>query len=136
MARPVIDPTRYGVSFSVNQCRNFGIKPDETLQWLLDQGFRRFRLMSYWDEHEKKPGKYNFAGLDKQIEQIEKGNGVITLCLGARQPRWPENHWPDWAWQASKPERTAALLRYLETVVKRYKTGRLSSAISWKTRHC
>lgn len=117
----MIDPKRYGVSFSLKQCRNFGIDPDKTLAWLLGQGFRRFRLMSYWDEHEKQPGSYDFTALDKQVKRIAEAGGVITLCLGARQPRWPENHWPDWAWQATKPERTLALMRYIEAVVKRYK---------------
>jgi len=111
----------YGVSFSVKQCRNFGIDPRDTLAWLLEKGWRRFRLMSYWNEHEKQPGKYDFRALDAQIQQIRKADGVATLCLGARQPRWPENHWPNWAWKATKPERTAALLRYIEVVVKRYK---------------
>lgn len=112
----------FGVSFSVKQCRSFGLDPAKTLEWLIHEaGFRRFRLMSYWNEHEKKSGKYDFSSLDKQIEMIQKADGLITLCLGARQPRWPENHWPEWAWQASKPERTAALLKYIETVVNRYK---------------
>jgi hypothetical protein len=118
----IIDPARYGVSFSLKQCRNFKLDPAETLDWLLDEaGFRRFRLMSYWDEHERSPGKYDFSALDNQIRQIAGAGGVITLCLGARQPRWPENHWPDWAWQAAKSERTAALLKYIETIVRRYK---------------
>lgn len=118
----VIDPALYGVSFSIKQCRNFQIEPEATLQWLLDSaGFRRFRLMSYWDEHEKQPGVYDFAALDKQIEIVSKAGGVISLCLGARQPRWPENHWPAWAWQTNKSTRSAALLKFIEVVVERYK---------------
>lgn len=123
MDRRIIDPERYGVSFSIKQCRNFKISSEETLRWLLeDAGFHRFRLMSYWDEHEKQPGKYDFSELDKQIDMIAGSGGIITLCLGARQPRWPENHWPDWAWQAGKPERSRALLEYIEVVVRRYKS--------------
>jgi hypothetical protein len=113
---------KYGVSFSIKQCRNFKIDPSETLNWLLhDAGFRRYRLMSYWNEHEKTPGQYDFSELDKQVSAIEKVNGVISLCLGARQPRWPENHWPDWAWQAPKPVRDKALLDFIAIVVERYK---------------
>jgi len=117
----MISPETYGVSFSLKQCRAFGLDQSETLNWLLSKGWRRFRLMSYWDEHEKRPGQYDFRALDAQVERIARAGGKITLCLGARQPRWPENHWPDWAWAASKRERTAALLRYIETVVNRYK---------------
>jgi hypothetical protein len=118
----MIDPLKYGISFSIKQCRGFSIDPTQTLEWLLGQGWRRFRLMSYWDEHEKHPGEYNFDALDAQIEQIQAAGGIVTLCLGARQPRWPENHWPEWAWNANKPERTQALLRYVEIVVKRYQS--------------
>lgn len=127
----MIDPQAYGVSFSLKQCRSFDIDPIKTLQWLIDDaGFRRFRLMSYWNEHEKVPGFYDFSRLDKQVDQIEKAGGVITLCLGARQPRWPENHWPNWAWESSTIERSAALLKYVETVVRRYKDR--TCIISWQ----
>jgi hypothetical protein len=118
----IVNPKCFGVSFSIKQCRDFGLNPNQTLKWLIkDAGFRRFRLMSYWNEHEQAPGQLDFSALDAQIEQIAKAGGVITLCLGARQPRWPENHWPDWAWQLGKAERSQALLRYIEAVVKRYR---------------
>lgn len=118
----MIDPARFGVSFSMKQCWGLGVDPIETLAWLSEEaGFRRFRLMSYWNEYEKQPGHYDFSRLDAQVEQIKKTGGVITLCLGARQPRWPENHWPEWAWQASKADRTVALLNYIKVVVDRYK---------------
>lgn len=77
--------------------------------------------MSYWNEHEKQPGQLDFATLDKQIDQIERNGGTVTLCLGARQPRWPENHWPEWAWKADKHIRSEALLHYIQSVVERYK---------------
>lgn len=113
----------YGVSVSIKQCRNFGISPSACIKWLIsDCGFKRFRLMSYWDEIESSPGVYDFSDLDQQIALIAKHKGTVTLCLGARQPRWPENHWPDWAWQHTKAERTTALLKYLEVVVKRYRS--------------
>ncbi|MDB5170968.1 MAG: hypothetical protein JWO35_662 [Candidatus Saccharibacteria bacterium] len=121
-AKQVVDPTRFGVSFSIKQCRSFNIDPAKTLKWLIsDAGFRRFRLMSYWNEHEKQPGKFDFKELDRQVRAIERAGGVITLSLGARQPRWPENHWPNWAWKLNKDDRSQALLRYIETVVERYK---------------
>ena len=118
----IIDPGQFGVTFSLKQCRSFQLGGPETLAWLIDEaGFRRFRLMSYWNEHEKQPGVYDFGPLDWQIARVAEADGVVTLCLGARQPRWPENHWPDWAWQLELAERTAALLRYVEAIVERYK---------------
>lgn len=122
MPKRIIDPAQYGVSFSVKQCRNFGLDSEETLDWLLrEAGFRRFRLMSYWNEIEKSPGDFDFTYLDQQIAQIKKHAGVVSLCLGARQPRWPENHWSEWAWQLPKPERDLALLNFVAAVVQRYR---------------
>lgn len=115
------DQKKWGVSFSVKQCRNFGIEPNEVLDWLIEVGFRRFRLMSYWDEHEVDKGKLNFQSLDEQIEIISKAGGKITLCLGVRQPRWPENHWPAWALNLNRQQRTEAVCAYIKAVVLRYK---------------
>lgn len=114
----MIEPEKYGVSFSLKQCRAFGIDPHTCLDWLLDQGWHRFRLMTYWNEHEKTKGSYDFRELDWQLDRIKKANGVITLSLGVKQPRWPEYHWPEWALQLTQDERTEALLAYLEEVVK------------------
>lgn len=120
--RSVIDPRVFGVSFSLKQCRSFAIDARDTLTWLITHaGFRRFRLMSYWNEHEKEQGIYDFSELDWQFELAAQYGCEITLCLGARQPRWPENHWPQWAWNAPKPERTKALLAFVQAVVERYK---------------
>jgi beta-galactosidase GanA len=118
----MIDPNQFGVSFSIKQCRNFSLDAKETLDWLIKEaGFRRFRLMSYWNEHELEPGKYDFKELDWQITKVAKAGGQVSLCLGAKQPRWPESHWPKWALELPKAERDAALLKYLEKVVRRYK---------------
>lgn len=113
----------FGVSLSVKQCRSFSIEPLSCLKWLMKEAqFKRFRLMTYWDELEPSPGKFDFVALDKQIKLIAKNNGKVTLSLGARQPRWPENHWPDWAWALPKHDRALALLHFLEMVVRRYRT--------------
>ena len=114
---------QFGISFSIKQCRNFDMDWKPILRALInDLGVKRFRLMSYWDEHESQQGKHNFTELDAQISMIERAGGVVTLCLGVRQPRWPENHWPQWAWQLPKIDRDKALLAYLHTVVSRYKS--------------
>lgn len=117
MASPI-----FGVSFSVKQCRSFGIDPHATLDWLIETGgFRRFRMMSYWDELEKIQGELDFSGLDWQLDRVAAAGGEVTLCLGARQPRWPENHWPDWAWQSPHAIRSLALLAFIRAVVERYR---------------
>lgn len=114
----MIDPARYGVSFSLKQCRNFGIDATETLDWLLAKGWRRFRLMSYWNEHEKQPNDYDFSQLDWQLDRIARDGGVVTLCLGIKQPRWPEYHWPAWALELSDSTKTEAILKYITRVIE------------------
>jgi hypothetical protein len=126
----LIDPSLYGVSFSVKQCRSFGLDPDEALRWLLKQGWRRFRLMSYWNELEKHPGTFDFKLLDKHIRMIDKAGGFVTLCLGVKQPRWPEYHWPDWAHALPDKERDELLIRYLQTTVRHYRDE--TSIVSWQ----
>lgn len=127
----ITDPEKFGVSFSAKQCRNFGISVHDCLFWLCKEaGFRRFRLMSYWNEIEKEQGTYDFAELDMQIETIAAFEGAVTLCLGVKQPRWPEYHWPKWAKKLPDSEKTAALLQFVEIVVKRYKDNPV--IISWQ----
>lgn len=119
---PVPNPS-YGVSFSIKYAEELGLDWKETLTASLDDlGFRRFRMMSYWDLHEKEPGKYDFADLDWQLDEVAKRGGTVSLGLGLRQPRWPECHQPQWAkdiygtdkWQPAMDE-------YITQVVKRYK---------------
>ena len=120
MVMHTIDPKRYGVSFSIKQCRNFGLDPKETLRWLLKMGWRRFRLMSYWNECEKTRGTYDFSELDWQMKMVENAGGIATLCLGVKQPRWPEYHWPTWALTLPDPEKTQALLDFVQATLEWY----------------
>jgi hypothetical protein len=117
-----VNMPQFGVSFSVKQCRAFQLQQKPVLQALLqDLGVRRFRLMSYWNECQPTPDTYNFAHLDEQIGVISQARGVIILCLGARQPRWPESHWPLWALDLPQAERYQALYAFIQAVVDRYK---------------
>jgi hypothetical protein len=117
----MIDAEKYGVSFSLKQCLAFRLDPHACLDWLIAQGWRRFRLMTYWNEHEKAPGAYDFTELDWQLDRIRKARGVVTLCLGVKQPRWPEYHWPEWALLLDPADRTEPLLAYLEKVIEHVK---------------
>lgn len=126
-----IDTQQFGISFSAKQCRNFDASVHDCLFWLCrEAGFRRFRLMSYWNEIEKKQGKYDFNELDMQLEVIAAFEGEVSLCLGVKQPRWPEYHWPKWAHTLTAAERTTALLSFVETVVERYKNNPM--VVSWQ----
>lgn len=117
----IIDPDMYGVSFSLKQCRNFDQSPKRVLRWLLSRGWRRFRLMTYWSWHESEQGKYDFRQLDWQLDMIEQAGGVVTLCLGVKQPRWPEYHWPKWTSSLSETERDKALMDFIAATVNHVK---------------
>ena len=77
--------------------------------------------MTYWDEHQKEQGVYDFTQLDWQLDMVAKAGGVVTLCLGVKQPRWPEYHWPRWTHALAQDEITKALLEYLSSVLEHVK---------------
>jgi hypothetical protein len=77
--------------------------------------------MSYWNIHEPAPGHYNFNELDWQLDLLGRHGCQASLCLGKRQPRWPECHMPDWGRELPKQEWLPALMRYIETTVRRYR---------------
>lgn len=111
-----------GVSFSLHRCYELGVSPKKVLTAAIkDLSFRRFRLMSYWNLHERQPGIYNFYELDWQMDLLAKHGCSATLCLGKRQPRWPECHMPDWALGLPEAEWQKSLLDYIAAVVGRYK---------------
>ena len=56
-----------GVSLSVKACRQFDIDFFELQRAAIDIGFKRFRLMTYWNEIEHRPDEYNFGFTDKQL---------------------------------------------------------------------
>jgi hypothetical protein len=112
--------TRLGVSFSVQICQNYQIDWKACLQALIDLGIQRFRIMSYWDEYEPVQGIYDFSVLDQQLELLSSAGATATLCIGIRQPRWPESHIPSWALILDEDNREAAYLSYHQTVIDRY----------------
>lgn len=113
---------QFGVSFSLHRCSELGLDKKELLEAAIsDLSFRSFRLMSYWNIHEQTRGSYNFAELDWQMDLIAAHGGSVSLCIGKRQPRWPECHMPDWAKNLPKEEWYQALFDYIAAVVRRYK---------------
>ena len=120
-----------GVSFSLHRCAELGVDKKSCLRAAISElGFRRFRLMSYWNIHEQTRGHYNFSELDWQIDMIAKAEGTVTMCLGMRQPRWPEFHVPEWAQKLTVAERNDALAKYISVVIDRYKNRDV--VISWQ----
>lgn len=113
---------KYGASFSIKYAREMRVDPKGCLHAALsDLGVKRLRLMSYWNIHEPTFENYDFTELDWQIEMAEQYQAEVLLCLGLRQPRWPESHWPSWAKKLPDEEWQKALLNYITVVVNRYK---------------
>lgn len=122
---------KFGVSFSLHRCSELGLDKSAVLNAAIKElGLRRFRLMSYWNIHEQKKGVYDFTELDWQLDLIAKHGGSVTMCVGKRQPRWPECHMPEWALGLCQYEWYEALYSYIEAVVNRYKSH--PALISWQ----
>lgn len=116
------EPLVIGTSFSFKYARDLGIDPYAAYEALIkDVGIKRFRLMSYWDQHEQQRGVYNFDELDWQFQLAEENDVDISLAIGLRQPRWPECHWPTWAQELPYEEWKEELKDYIQVVIERYK---------------
>ncbi len=114
--------TQFGASFSVPYAQYLGLDPKECLSAAInDLNVRRLRLMSYWNRLEPQQGEYDWSELDWQIDMAEAAGAEVTLCLGLRQPRWPESHWPDWALDTPDEIWQPALERFIKKAVNRYK---------------
>lgn len=111
-----------GTSFSLHRTAELGLEPKKVLRAAIqDLDIRSFRVMSYWNIHEAQKGIYDFSELDWQLEILEKNNCTVSLCLGKRQPRWPECHLPDWADTNDTKEWYKHLYGFIEATVNRYK---------------
>jgi Beta-galactosidase len=75
--------TRLGFSFRPLQARALGLDPDETLGTLLGYPGELVRLAAYWDEIEPRPGAFDPASLDRQVDAAERAGKQIILCVGA-----------------------------------------------------
>lgn len=119
---PEVKNPNWGVSFSVKYANELGVDWKKNYIALLDDmKIRNYRLMSHWDDIEKKQGELDFKDLDWQMDQANKRGAKVSLAIGMRQPRWPECHKPEWARSLEKKEQDEAILTYTKAVVERYK---------------
>ncbi|MBU0636854.1 MAG: hypothetical protein ABH818_00175 [Patescibacteria group bacterium] len=112
----------YGLTFSKKQAQSLGFDWQKVyLEILYDLRVKKIRLPAYWDEIEFSNNQYFWNDLDWQIKQASEVQAEIILAIGGRLPRWPECHFPNWTNNFSKEQREAAILIYIEKVIKRYK---------------
>ncbi len=122
---------KYGVSFSRFHADELGLNWKETyLAILNDLGVRNFRFSAHWPLTEPEEGKFNFEELDFQMNEAQKAGASVILAVGRRLPGWPECHEPQWVQVESgklkveseqKDYKRQRILKYIETVVNRYK---------------
>ncbi len=115
-------PYEYGATFSAEYANYLGVDPKTTLTAILtDLHPTRLRLVSYWDQIEGKPGKYDFSKLDWQFELAKKYGAKVSLAVGLRQPRFPECHYPQWTKGQSEQMIYSELDPFIAAVVNHYK---------------
>jgi Beta-galactosidase len=120
-----------GASLSILACEAMQISHLDLLEKsMTDLGIKRFRLMTYWDRCEKVQGKYDFCWVDEQLKIVEKYDGEVTMCLGFKQPRWPEGHQPEWAKSLSSEKWQKALMKFLKATVLHFKDSEVIT--SWQ----
>jgi len=115
----VAEDITWGATFSQKHTELLGLDWQETYIAILDDlKADHVKLIAYWDMIEYEKDKFDFSGLDFQIEEAEKRNAKVLLTIGKKVPRWPECHIPEWA---RSEDLNAELLEYLETMVLRYR---------------
>ncbi|MBU1032972.1 MAG: beta-galactosidase [Patescibacteria group bacterium] len=122
----------YGVTFSRYYAQDeLGLNADDVLAEALDDlGIRRFRLGAYWKFLEPQPDEWNFGELDRDIKAVGDRGGKVVLAVGEKLPHWPECWTPDWWKNLPRDLQQPLTLKYIETVVRRYKDN--PTIIAWQ----
>ncbi len=131
------EPLSIGVTYIADYAEYFGLDRKQTMLALRDDlGFKRFRLVSYWKNVEKEPGKYDFSELDWQLDQVEAVNGEVSLAIGLRQPRWPECHFPTWVKNHdNQAEWQTPLYKYMQATINHVKARKVIKDYQLENEH-
>lgn len=118
---PYPSQIKYGVTFSPRFAAYLKLDWRKIyLQSLDDLQVKNFRIPTYWDVLEPKPGQYDFSEVDFMLDEAAKRQAEVILVIGARQPRWPECHLPAWVRALNLPERRQKTLQFIQKTVERY----------------
>lgn len=111
----------YGITFSKKQAASLGQDWQASFLIILDElKVKKIRLAAYWDEVEQTKDNFNWQDIDWQLNEAKKRNVEVILAVGARLPRWPECHYPDWAKTQNSTDKEAELLDYIKNTINRY----------------
>ncbi len=112
----------YGLTFSKKQAQGLGLDWRKIYLSVFDDlGVKKIRLPAYWDEIERQEGNFFWEDLDWQLSEAAKRQVKVILAVGARLPRWPECHLPDWTKGRLKAQVENKTLDYMAKVIERYK---------------
>lgn len=125
--RPIV----LGMTFSKSYASSLGLDWKQAYSAMLDDlNIKRLRIPAYWDDVEQSNGNFDFSVVDWQLDEAAKHNAKVILAVGRKLPRWPECHVPDWAKNLKTADANAALLNYVETAVRRYKSH--PEVVTWQ----
>lgn len=122
--------TKIGTTFAAGYCRYLGLDPKKTLDEIIKLDLNPVRIGIYWEEVETKPGEFNFSNFDWITEKLTEAKIDIILAIGAKTPRWPEFHLPDFIkkkYDFKEKEKINSLSffqdvrLYLKTILNHYK---------------
>lgn len=112
----------FGATFSNQFATYLGLDWKETYLKSLDElKIKYLRIPTYWEEVEPTRDQYFFSDVEWMVDEAAKRGAKITLVVGGRQPRWPECHFPDWAWEIDDTARDEEVLELVKTTVNYFK---------------
>ena len=115
----------WGVNFSESQAEYLGLDAKEVYQAIIhDLGAKKIKIHINWNSTEKNRNNFNFSSLDYQVAEAQKNNVKLILVIGMKTGRWPECHTPTWFEQVPKDTRQDEIVRYVSTIVERYKSSK------------
>ena len=114
--------TRFGATFSTKYSQELGLDWQNVYTAALDDlELRLFRIPVYWDEIESAEGQIILDNIHWMMDEAEKRDADVILAIGARVPRWPECHPPEWTANMPRGDAEAAELQMITRVVEEFK---------------
>jgi hypothetical protein len=115
--------TEWGLTYSYQEAELLGFDGKQ-MYWdiLADLKPQKIRLMAYWEDIEKTPGKYDFSYIGWQLQEAQKSGTDVLVVIGRKEPRWPECHEPEWFSQLNMAEQDQAVLNFLKASVDNLKS--------------
>ncbi len=120
-----------GITYSWVYAQELGLDPVEAFASIVGElDVTLIRLPIYWSDVEAQPGVFDWRVADGLMEIAEENDLALTVVVGAKVPRWPECHIPDWARDLDETPQQAATVSFITEAVERYKG--LGSVHRWQ----